>query len=193
MNLKVNLWVDKMEIVRTFDLPNTKLLAVKFDGEELDALEMLPEQWASVEFLWEFFTRFQKDYYEKYGKSNRSKLVRQAHDLADDLFEKLHELAQEVESDELEHFFKPLYNKELVSDPYELQKLKAKGEERKSFLRIYAIRYIGTIIVTGGAIKLTDRMEDRSHTNDELKKLELVKTFLDKDNPDVEFGYIDVK
>jgi hypothetical protein len=41
MNLKINLWVDKMEIVRTFDLPNTKLLAVKFDGEELDALEML--------------------------------------------------------------------------------------------------------------------------------------------------------
>ena len=62
MNLKVNLWVDKIEIVRTFDLPNTKLLAVKFDGEELDALEMLQEQWASVELLREFFTRFQEDY-----------------------------------------------------------------------------------------------------------------------------------
>ncbi len=160
MNLKVNLWVDKMEIVRTFDLPNTKLLAVKFDGEELDALEMLQEQWASVEFLWEFFTRFQKDYYEKYGKSNRSKLVRQAQDLADDLFEKLHEFAQDVESDELADFFKPLYNKEQVSDPYELQKLKAKGVGSvKAYLRIYAIRYKDElIIVTGGAIKLTDRL-----------------------------------
>lgn len=182
-----------MEIVRTFDLPNTKLLAVKFDGEELDALEMLQQQWASIEFLWEFFTKFQKDYYEKYGKSNRSKLVRQAQDLADDLFERLYELAQDVESDALAKFFKPLDNREPISDPYELQKLKAKGEERKSFLRIYAIRYKGTIIVTGGAIKLTDKMEERKHTIDELKKLELVKAFLDKDNPDVEFSYLDVE
>lgn len=192
-NQKVNLGVDKMEIIRTFELPNTKLLAIKFDGEKLDVLEMLQEQWSSIDFLKEFFRQFHKDYYEKYGRSKLNSLVLQVQGLADDLFEKLYELAEDVESNAVADFFKPLDNRESVSEPYELQKLKAKGEERKSFLRNYALRFKGNIIVTGGAIKLTDRMEDRKHTNDELKKLELVKAFLDKDNPDVEFSYLDVE
>lgn len=182
-----------MEIVRTFDLPNTKLLAIKYDGDELDALELLQDQWGSTEFLWEFFTKFQKDYNENYGKSTRSKLVKRAQDLADDLFGKLYELAEEVESDALVDFFKPLDNRESESDPYDLQKLKAKGEERKSFLRIYAVRYKGKIIVTGGAIKLTEKMGRRTHTKKELNKLELVKSFLDKDDSDVVYSYIDVE
>ena len=62
-----------MRIVPTFDHSSTKLFTVKFDGEELDALEKLRLDWASVEFLREFFARFQKDYFENYGKSNRFK------------------------------------------------------------------------------------------------------------------------
>ena len=102
-------------------------------------------------------------------------------------------MAEDVKSDALADFFKPLDNRESKSDPYDLQKLKARGEERKSFLRIYAVRYKGTIIITGGAVKLTDKMEDRPHTKNELNKLELVKAFLDKDDPDVEFCYLDVE
>lgn len=180
-----------MEIVPTFENSNGRLLAIKFDGEKLDALEILQEQWNSVDFLKEFFKKFHKDYYEKYGNSKLNALVKQTQSLADELFEKLYDLAQDDDPNGLADFFKPLDNRE--SDPYELQKLKAKGEERKSFLRIYAIRYKGTILVTGGAIKLTDRMEDRTHTKDELKKLELVKAFLEKDNPDVELSYLDVE
>lgn len=182
-----------MEIVRTFELSNTKLLAIKYDGSEFDALEILQEQWGSTEFLRAFFQTFKKDYYVKYGNSKLNSLVQQAQDLADDLFEKLSKLAEDDKSNSLAEFFKPLDNRELGSEPYDLQKLKGRKEERKSFLRIYAIRYNEKIIVTGGAIKLTDRMEDRPHTNDELKKLELVKTFLDRNDPDVTFSYIDVK
>lgn len=182
-----------MEIVCTFDLPNSRLLAVKFDGEGLDALEMLQEQWSSTEFLREFFTKYKKDHYAKYGSSKLNRLVQQAKELADDFFGMLLELAEDVESSALSDFFKPLDNRELELEPYELQKLKGKGEERKSYLRIYAIRYREKIIVTGGAIKLTDKMKDRPHTNDELKKLELVKAFLDKDNPDVEYCYLDIE
>jgi hypothetical protein len=47
-----------MEIVRTFKLPNTKLLAIKYEGDELDALEMLQKQWYSIEWLKEFFRKF---------------------------------------------------------------------------------------------------------------------------------------
>jgi hypothetical protein len=182
-----------MRIVPTFDLSSTKLFTVKFDGEELDALEKLRLDWASVEFLWEFFAKFQKDYFENYGKSNRSKLIRESLELADELFEKLYQLAQDSDRSELSGLFKPLDNREVGTEPYEYQKLKAKGEERKSYLRIYAIRYQETVIVTGGAIKFTDRMEDRKHTNDELKKLELVKAFLDKDDPQVESSYLDIE
>ncbi|MEX2410966.1 MAG: hypothetical protein WD607_06260 [Candidatus Paceibacterota bacterium] len=182
-----------MEIVRTFELPNTKLLAIKYEGDELDALEMLQKQWYSIEWLKEFFRKFHTDYFEKYGRSKLNSLVLQSRGLADELFERLYELAKNIESNALAEFFNPLDNRESDSEPYELQKLKAKGKERKSFLRIYALRFKGTIIVTGGAIKLTDRMEERKHTNDELKKLELVKSFLDKDNPDVEFSYLDVE
>lgn len=102
------------------------------------------------------------------------------------------DLAEDVESSTLSDFFRPLENRELELEPYNLQKLKGRDGERKSYLRIYAIRYKDKIVVTGGAIKLTDRMEERPHTNDELKKLEFVKAFLDVNDPDVSFGYIDV-
>lgn len=83
-----------MKIVATFDLPNSRLLTIKYDGEKLDALEKLQDQWSSTEYLREFFTKFQKDYYNEYRKSDRAKLVKQAKKLAAALFEKLYELAQ---------------------------------------------------------------------------------------------------
>jgi hypothetical protein len=153
--------------VRTFDVPSTRLFTVQFDGEELDALRKLRYEWSSVEFLRDFFSKFKKDYFEGYGKSNRTRLVRETIALADNLFEKLYQMALDSDMRQLSGFFKPLDNREIGIVPYEYQKLKAKGEERKSHLRIYAIRYQDTIIVTGGAIKLTDRMQDRKHTNDE--------------------------
>ncbi len=52
-----------MEIVPIFELPNSKLLTVKFDGEMLDDMETLQGQWGSTEFLREFFEKFNKDYY----------------------------------------------------------------------------------------------------------------------------------
>ena len=113
--------------------------------------------------------------------------------MADDFFELLLVLAGDVDSSALSDFFKPLDNREMELSPYSLQKLKGRREERNSYLRIYAIRYKDKFIVTGGAIKLTSKMEERPHTNDELKKLELVKAFLDADDPDVSFSYVDIQ
>ena len=48
-----------------------------------------------------------------------------------------------------------------------------------SWLRIYAIRLsTGAYIITGGAIKLTFKMEEREHTLQELAKIERVKNYL---------------
>lgn len=48
-----------------------------------------------------------------------------------------------------------------------------------SWLRIYAIKLSqGVYVITGGAIKLTLKMEERNHTKVELAKLENVRRFL---------------
>lgn len=60
------------------------------------------------------------------------------------------------------------------------EKAKPKRKERhSSWLRIYAIRLSeGVYVITGGAIKLTFTMEERTHTKLELHKLERVRRFL---------------
>ena len=48
-----------------------------------------------------------------------------------------------------------------------------------SWLRIYAIKIqSGVYLVTGGAIKLTHEMRERSHTLVELAKMEHVRNYL---------------
>lgn len=63
-----------------------------------------------------------------------------------------------------------------------LQKDKARLKKRpahSSWLRVYAIRLTtGAYIITGGAIKLTLKMEEREHTKHELDKIESVRNFL---------------
>jgi hypothetical protein len=50
---------------------------------------------------------------------------------------------------------------------------------RNPKLRIYAVRIAeNTYVVTGGAIKLTDRMEERPHTKEQLVRLAKVKDWL---------------
>ena len=73
-------------------------------------------------------------------------------------------------------FFKLLTNSEYRL--HNLRKHKAYGPEAYSWLRIYAIRVQDCFLITGGAIKLTKRMEERQHTQIELEKLERVKNEL---------------
>ncbi|MGK7394400.1 MAG: hypothetical protein ACNS62_07495 [Candidatus Cyclobacteriaceae bacterium M3_2C_046] len=70
--------------------------------------------------------------------------------------------------------FVPLDNREFKE--YDFQKMKAR--RAMSWLRLYAIHYFDQYVITGGAIKLTLKMEYREHTRKELKKLETVKNIL---------------
>lgn len=84
------------------------------------------------------------------------------------------------ESDDLDTLFRPLNNNEIAESL--LQKDKARLKDRpvhSSWLRVYAIRLsTGAYIITGGAIKLTFKMEEREHTRNELNKIEKVRNFL---------------
>lgn len=65
---------------------------------------------------------------------------------------------------------------------------KAKGLNKPSWLRIYAIRLDANLfVVSGGAIKLTETMNERAHLIQELRKLELTKAYLlDEEQADLE-------
>ena len=180
-----------MRIISIFERSKNCLYAVMYDDSKQDALEILQEKWTDPEELRKFFIQYKKDYEAYYGKARVSDIVGKAIDDADLLFEKLFELAEDESGEHLNDLFKPLHNKE-AGTAYELQQLKAYGTSSKSFLRMYAIRYGRSYVITGGAIKLTEQMKDRPHTKFELHKLNLVKEYLKQKGEDAEFVYLDL-
>lgn len=196
MNQKVNLQVDKKKVVRIFELSGTnrKLFSAQFEGEELaetgeiqHAFSKVRAEWRDPNWLRSFFTEFRQDYFNFYGSSRLNRIVIEALEFADALFE---ELAVHVVSGDLESLFKPLENSENVPI-YELQKLKVKGRERKSYLRLYAVRFRDEFVITGGTIKLTRFMRDRPHTKLALHRLEAVVQFLRQNDIEGKIVYLE--
>lgn len=180
-----------MKIVSIFERSKDSLYAVLYEGEQLDALSTLQDDWSDYEELRRFFIQYKRDYEAYYGKTKINEMVEKAIDNADELFEWLFELAQDETGKDLSQFFKPLHNKE-KDTVYDLQQLKAYGNQHNSFLRIYAIRYGNSFVITGGTIKLTDGMKERPHTKAELYKLDLVKKYLEEKGEDAEFVYLEI-
>jgi hypothetical protein len=185
-----------MKVMCIFELLGAKgkLYAVQFEGEELNkqgevqhAFSKLRSEWSDPNWFRSFFKEFRQDYYHFYGSDNLNSLVKEALEFADDLFE---DLASHAISGDLDSLFKPLENIE-KGQAYEMQKLKAKGLERKSYLRIYAVRFRDEFVITGGAIKLTRSMKDRPHTKSELVRLEAVVQFLKQNKIEGKIVYLE--
>lgn len=82
----------------------------------------------------------------------------------------------------LDHVFTSLYNKESVLNDLLLAKTKNK-DQKCSWLRMYGLKVEnGVYSITGGTIKLTKLMEDRSHTKEELLKLGKYKSLLQEES-----------
>lgn len=83
-------------------------------------------------------------------------------------------------TDNLDELFLPLSSADMTIR--ELAREKARNWNRTghaSWLRVYAIRLEKNVfLVTGGAIKLTRTMQDRSHTQEELNKLNQCRQYL---------------
>ena len=180
-----------MKIVSIFERTKDCLFAVKYEGSDLDELELLQEKWADPLDIREFFKQYKQDYENYYGKASLSQIVEKAIDDADALFETLFKLAEDESGKHLSEFFKPLHNKE-AGTAYELQQLKAYGTLNNSFLRIYAIRFGNSYVITGGTIKLTNLMKQRRHTQLELYKLDLVRDYLQEKGEEGEFVYLEI-
>lgn len=175
----------------TFDdiTNNGELWAVRYDREEDNELRRLFNLWSDIEWLDSFFTEHFNDL--AYFKVMN---VEQAiYDTIEDN-ERLESVFLECKCGaDLEGKFRPLDNN--VTVPKEKEKMKTRGDRANhhdSWLRIYAIRLCdGKYIVTGGAIKLTEKMEEREHTQNELDKLERVKRFLTNEGIVDDDGFID--
>jgi hypothetical protein len=179
-----------MHIISIFEKVEDRLFAACFEGFDRDELDRTLDSWKDAEWLREFFNRSREDL-SKFDLALKVKnAVRQTMEEAEQIYDRLIEFS---EKDKLDELFKPLDNREMSQRPYEFQKLKAKGERRKSILRLYAVKFRDWYIITGGAIKLTDQMASRPHLKTELRKLDIVKQFL-QDEADVEgsFVYLDV-
>jgi hypothetical protein len=178
-----------MHVIAIFEKVKNKLFAVCFESK--DELDMALDFWRDLEQLREFFIHYREDLSLFDPALKVKTAVKQVSEEADEIYDRLVEFS---ENDKLDDLFKPLDNRELSQELYEFQKLKAKGERRKSMLRVYAVKFRDWYVITGAAIKLTDQMNNRPHLKLELNKLEITRKHLQEgSNPEGSFVYLDIQ
>jgi hypothetical protein len=169
-----------MKIVPIIDDPEPILYTVQYLNEEKDELDKAFDEWMDPEFLKQFFEENSEDL-EAYNKFHGAHYTTDeaALNTIDDAFDfqdLLYEAADPGNKSglkKLQDLFEPLHNYE--NEYYLLQKSKAKN----SWLRFYAIRIEENLyVITGGCIKLTQKMKERTHTDLEMKKIDQVKRYL---------------
>lgn len=163
-----------MEIVPIFD---GSLYTVLWDNESENELERLFDLWNDTQYLFNFFSCFRTDLQtEIWGDISIDDAVLKTIHEAEILEQKLINLSgkQSTKQKEgLESLFAPLIDSKFQRG------LLSKSKAKKGWLRIYGIRLNRDIyIITGGAIKLTAKMEERRHTKKELVKLEKCRNYL---------------
>jgi hypothetical protein len=156
-----------MNIVSTFV---KGLYAFRYDGQWLDELERLFEEWSDIEYLETFFEQYESDL--KYFKSDIDGAINDTISESIKLKKLLFEISK-GKSSTLDEVFRPLDNLEFR----EITLSKQKASRR--WLRLYAIKIeTNHYVITGGAIKLTHKMQDREHTQKEFRKLEKCRNHL---------------
>jgi hypothetical protein len=162
-----------MKILPTF-VPS--LYAFRYSDQEFDELEKIFDEWEDASFLYTFFEENEQDISVSIDEA-----IAKVRNEAKFLRKKLIDLTTS-EPIRLNELFKNLYNNELTFKPLSLQKAPNR------WLRLYAIRIdVNIYVITGGTIKLDGgaiaarkefRMQDRSHTNNELKKIKKCRDYL---------------
>jgi hypothetical protein len=157
------------------------LLSVKGDNEAQDEFSKIFDQWTDIEYLDRFFTTHKKDLERPFWERiSIEQAIIETRNEAIKFRKYLKRISEKPIKERIPLFvrlFQPL-SKNQVAVAF-LDKKKAYGRRNKTWLRIYALKAGADMyIITGGAIKLTDNMGERAHTNIELKKLETCKQFL---------------
>lgn len=163
----------------TFDdiTEDKRLWAVRYDGDEDNALFMLFDRWNDVTWLRSFFKENWSDLVLHFRITDINEAIADTIENSGRLEGIILDLSPEADLDKL---FRPLENFRTADMLLGKEKGRLKRQSKHaSWLRIYAIKLAnGSYIVTGGAIKLTLKMEEREHTRQELAKLEQARQFL---------------
>lgn len=159
---KENLWVDFMNIDCIL---RERLYAFRYNKEEDHELDRLIELWKEVSYLYGF-ARLN-------NVADINAFVDEILKDAEELEDYLHEL--EVENTPYSHYFEPLQYTEFGK-----ALPRQKGKRQKSRLRLYAIKIDkNCFVITGGAIKMSQKMQDHPATAEELRKLNRAKDYLE--------------
>jgi len=179
-----------MKIIRTFEVVSKSLFSVQYEHQDTHEFDRLFEAWNDRNYLEQFFDLHEEDLQSGYwGTISIEEAILKTRNDAKALEHKLKQIAERGKNDRFETLstlFKPLHDKTTRIEEYEMNK--AKGLNKPSWLRIYAIRIDANLfVVSGGAIKLTKTINDRPHLIQEFWKLELTKAYLmDDDQADLE-------
>ncbi|MBV7532157.1 hypothetical protein [Chitinophaga sp. sic0106] len=164
-----------IEVYKT-DIDN-QLLAIKYDGNDTDELTRIFDDWYDVEFLYKFLEANQQDLEEAFQR--KITIEEAVEEISSEVGMLEEQLLDRFTKGKMQELFAPLNNNEYVIELQESKgKIKARSFRRPK-VRIYAIRIAPNVfIITGGAIKLTNAMQDRPHTRMELIKIRKVKQWL---------------
>ena len=172
-----------MKIVRIFVSGDGEdgLWAAQFAGQAENEFSRFLKHTSDVSWLRSFFIDNADDLCSGYfGKISKERAVSKTLDEAIEMKTMLYDywkLGCLKQGECLQYIFRPLNNYEFLISLHQ----KTKARLRGSWLRIYAIRISeNCFVITGGAIKLTSDMR-RAHLQIELRKLEKVKAFLQKE------------
>ena len=154
-----------------------RLWAVRYDGDSDNILYLTLGRWYDIEWLADFFANNKEDLADYFKITDLNQAI---YDTMSDAAE-LECLILDVNPDvDLDLIFRPLENLRASEMLLGKEKAKGKGVRRHaSWLRLYAIRFQkNAYLITGGAIKLTGTMQEREHTLEELRRLEMVRNML---------------
>lgn len=160
-----------MEILRIFE---GKLYAFRYDDEDYKfdddtEYDRLIDLWTDVEKL--------KTFADTYSIPDVDTFVETVLDNANEIQDFLDDI--EDNNEPLETYFQPLFDSERGFKILSLQK----GKLKRNILRLYAIKIDDScFVITGGAIKLAQTMQDHPDTQKELPKLERAKAFLNSED-----------
>ena len=154
----------KIHPIMTFDeITESRLWAVHYDNEEMNALDTVFTQWNDTGYLLDFF---RKNFDDLVSYFKITKLEDAIYDTMEDS-DALECLILDIEPEaNLDELFRPLENSRTSEMMLSKEKARLKNRPKHaSWLRIYAI-------------KLTRTMQEREHTLKELEKMEKIRQYL---------------
>jgi site-specific DNA-adenine methylase len=140
------------------------LYSFHYDGEVENEYNRLMNLWTDTEYLREYAT--QNGVADVYGFVNDIlKYAEAVQNFLDDITHS---------QDTLELYFEALQESERKKPILSLQK----GKIRRNQLRLYAVKIDSNcFVITGGAIKMSQRMDEHPDTEIELKKLNAAREY----------------